>query len=166
MATTSRVSAGLRSSKVRPLTDSTHSPSMKFLKTLVLVVPPSITGLVMVSVAIENLLGIVLNFNANNRGEDGQARASAPISAHRAGAGPTPFPQKPVRGPSSLAGNLAGSHPRCAGSRYCRRKTIACQSENRREWQLVARNGHREFEIHRPRLDAGLGCTDSASALS
>jgi hypothetical protein len=52
MATTSRVSAGLRSSNVWPLWDSTHSPSMKFLKTLVLVLPPSITGLVMVSVAI------------------------------------------------------------------------------------------------------------------
>src|SRR5208282_2783918 len=75
MATTSRVSAGLRSSKVCPPADSTHSPSMKFLQTLVLVVPPSITGLVKVSVAIEDLLGIVLNFNANNRGEDGQARA-------------------------------------------------------------------------------------------
>src|SRR6266403_641886 len=53
MATTSRVSAGLRSSKVCPLVDSTHSPSTKFLKTLVVVVPPAITGLVRVSVAID-----------------------------------------------------------------------------------------------------------------
>src|ERR1017187_2075589 len=68
VATTSRVSAGLRSSKVRPLTDSTHSPSIKFLNTLVLVVPPSIAGLVRVSVAIGSLLGIVQNFYANNRG--------------------------------------------------------------------------------------------------
>src|ERR1700683_3284912 len=35
MPTTSRVSAGLRSSKVSPVEDSTHSPSMKFLRTLV-----------------------------------------------------------------------------------------------------------------------------------
>src|ERR1700689_3925968 len=52
MPTTSRVSAGLRSSKVSPLADSTHSPSTKFLKTLAFVVPPSITGLVRISVAI------------------------------------------------------------------------------------------------------------------
>src|ERR1700693_4132843 len=52
MEATSRVCAGLRSSKVCPLVDSTHSPSMKFLKTLVVVVPPAITGLVRVSVAI------------------------------------------------------------------------------------------------------------------
>src|SRR5512146_1967372 len=32
MATTSRVSAGLMFSKVWPVVDSTHSPSMKFLK--------------------------------------------------------------------------------------------------------------------------------------
>ena len=53
MPTTSRVSAGFRSSKVSPLADSTHSPSMKFLKTLDLGVPPSMTGLVRVSVAIK-----------------------------------------------------------------------------------------------------------------
>src|SRR6266852_3876079 len=53
MATTSRVSAGLRSSKVFPLADSTHSPLTKFLNILVVVVPPAITGLVRVSVAIE-----------------------------------------------------------------------------------------------------------------
>src|SRR5271169_1275011 len=35
MPTTSRVSAGLRSSKVSPVEDSTHSPSMKFLRILV-----------------------------------------------------------------------------------------------------------------------------------
>src|ERR1039458_10738630 len=80
MATTSRVSAGLRSSNVWPLADSTHSPSIKFLKTLVLVVPPSITGLVRVSVAIGSLLGIVqtvfaenyANNYANNRCGEGQ----------------------------------------------------------------------------------------------
>src|ERR1022692_4870730 len=36
MPTTSRVSAGLRFSKVRPVRLSTHSPPIKFLKTLVL----------------------------------------------------------------------------------------------------------------------------------
>src|ERR1035438_6330830 len=77
MATTSRVSAGLRSSKVWPPTDSTHSPSMKFLKTLVLVLPPSITGLVRVSVAIGSLLGIVQNFYANNRCAEGQGGEGA-----------------------------------------------------------------------------------------
>ena len=35
MPTRSRVSAGLRFSKVSPVEDSTHSPSIKFLKTLV-----------------------------------------------------------------------------------------------------------------------------------
>src|SRR6202167_924444 len=35
MPTTSRVSAGLRSSKVSPVEDSTHSPSMKFFMILV-----------------------------------------------------------------------------------------------------------------------------------
>src|ERR1035438_679381 len=85
MATTSRVSAGLRSSKVCPLADSTHSPSIKFLKTLVLVVPPSITGLVRVSVAIKGLLGILqtvfaenyANNYANNRGGEGQGEWAA-----------------------------------------------------------------------------------------
>src|ERR1700722_3048288 len=49
--TTSRVSAGLRSSKVSPVEDSTHSPSMKFLTTLV-GIWPSVAGDVRVSVAI------------------------------------------------------------------------------------------------------------------
>src|ERR1700682_1520345 len=74
MATTSRVSAGFRSSNVCPPVDSTHSPSMKFLKTLVVVVPPAITGLVRVSVAIGTSWELVQNFHANNRGADGQAR--------------------------------------------------------------------------------------------
>src|ERR1700684_3311910 len=49
--TTSRVSAGLRSSKVSPVEDSTHSPSMKFLTTLV-GIWPSMAGDARVSVAI------------------------------------------------------------------------------------------------------------------
>src|ERR1700722_5019276 len=76
MATTSRVSAGLRASKVCPLADSTHSPSMKFLKTLVLVVPPSITGLVMVSVAIGMPPEGIATFNANNGRECGQGEGA------------------------------------------------------------------------------------------
>src|ERR1035441_5573995 len=55
MATTSRVSAGLRSSKDCPPADSTHSPSMKFLKTRVLKVVPAVTVLVITSVAISLL---------------------------------------------------------------------------------------------------------------
>src|SRR3981081_4363977 len=52
MPTTSRVSAGLRSSKVSPVEDSTHSPSMKFLYTLVGFVLPIVAGLGKVSVAM------------------------------------------------------------------------------------------------------------------
>src|SRR5260370_9935617 len=50
--TTSRVSAGLRFSKVWPVEASTHSPSMKFLYTVGWVELPSRTGLERVSVAI------------------------------------------------------------------------------------------------------------------
>src|SRR5258708_32722243 len=52
MPTTSRVSAGLRFSKVSPVEDSTHSPSMKFLNTLVGWLLPRVAGEAMVSVAI------------------------------------------------------------------------------------------------------------------
>src|SRR5216684_5680433 len=52
MPTTSRVSAGLRFSKVSPVEDSTHSPSMKFLKTLVGWLLPRVAGEVRVSVAM------------------------------------------------------------------------------------------------------------------
>src|ERR1700758_490780 len=51
MPTRSRVSAGLRFSKVSPVEESTHSPSMKFLKTRVwLVLRPA--GVAKVSVAM------------------------------------------------------------------------------------------------------------------
>src|SRR6266851_1022706 len=50
--TTSRVSAGLRFSKVWPVEASTHSPSMKFLYTVGWVELPSRTGVERVSVAI------------------------------------------------------------------------------------------------------------------
>src|SRR5258708_38434694 len=52
--TTSRVSAGLRFSKVSPVPDCTHSPSMKFRYTLGRVELPARTELVRVSVAIMN----------------------------------------------------------------------------------------------------------------
>src|ERR1700681_2257847 len=81
MATTSRVSAGVRSSKVCPLADSTHSPSMKFLKTLVLVVLPAIAGLVRVSVAMVVLLGKMQHFYANNRDAGGQGDSASPFVA-------------------------------------------------------------------------------------
>src|SRR6202051_5391474 len=42
--TRSRVSAGLRFSKVSPVEDSTHSPSIKFLKTLVGWLLPRVAG--------------------------------------------------------------------------------------------------------------------------
>src|SRR5215831_13884694 len=84
MATTSRVSAGLRSSKVSPVEDSTHSPSMKFLKTLVLVVEPRKVGPVRMSVvAIKPPRGPLrmvrsgmntLTFNATRGDGRGQAR--------------------------------------------------------------------------------------------
>src|ERR1700741_1997167 len=51
MPTSSRVSAGLRFSNVSPLEDSTHSPSMKFLKTRVCVLLRS-AGVAKVSVAM------------------------------------------------------------------------------------------------------------------
>src|SRR6185312_5821504 len=73
MPTTSRVSAGLRFSKVSPDADSTHSPSMKFLYTLGRDASPSITDLVRVSVAIDILR---VNLNATARSEDGQVDAS------------------------------------------------------------------------------------------
>jgi hypothetical protein len=44
---------------------------MKFLKTLAFAVPPAITGLVRVSVAIETSWEVP-NFYANNRGKDRQ----------------------------------------------------------------------------------------------
>src|ERR1035441_7734925 len=78
MATTSRVSAGLRASKVWPLRGSTPLPSM--------------TGLVRVSVAIKGLLGIVqtvftenyahnyANNYANNRGGEGQGEGGLRVS--------------------------------------------------------------------------------------
>src|SRR5437588_5028943 len=52
MPTTSRVSAGLRFSKVSPVEDSTHSPSMKFLKTFVGWLLPRVAGEARVSVAM------------------------------------------------------------------------------------------------------------------
>jgi len=92
MATTSRLSAGLRSSKVCPLCDSTHSPSMKFLKTRVLVVLlPNIAGPVMVSVAMKPPGGTVQIFYANNREEGEQGRGACEIQLRRRGAGARPF---------------------------------------------------------------------------
>src|SRR5258706_13620553 len=44
MPTTSRVSAGLRFSKVSPVEDSTHSPSMKFLRIFVGLWLPRVAG--------------------------------------------------------------------------------------------------------------------------
>src|SRR6266404_5762156 len=52
MPTTSRVSAGLRSSKVSPVEDSTHSPSMKFFTSRVGLLLPTIAGEARVSVAM------------------------------------------------------------------------------------------------------------------
>src|SRR5260370_5762906 len=52
MPTTSRVSAGLRFSKVSPVDDSTHSPSIKFLNTLVGWLLPRVAGEARVSVAM------------------------------------------------------------------------------------------------------------------
>src|SRR5216683_1910909 len=50
--TRSRVSAGLRFSKVSPVDDSTHSPSIKFLNTLVGWLLPRVAGEARVSVAM------------------------------------------------------------------------------------------------------------------
>src|SRR6266446_4414057 len=73
--TTSRVLAGLRFSKVSPVEDSTHSPSMKFLKTFVGWLLPRVAGEARVSVAMiapyESL-----NIDATERRE-GAAREAA-----------------------------------------------------------------------------------------
>src|SRR5580704_11275439 len=53
MPTTSRMSAGLQFSKVSPVDASTHSPSIKFLYTLVRVAVPVMVGPVKRSVAIK-----------------------------------------------------------------------------------------------------------------
>src|ERR1700691_5739087 len=80
MPTRSRVSAGLRFSNVSPVEDSTHSPSMKFLKTLVFVWL-SVAGEASVSVAIISPYKC-LNIDATGAGE-GAARAGQKGSGER-----------------------------------------------------------------------------------
>src|SRR6266851_3334680 len=74
--TRSRVSAGLRFSKVWPVEASTHSPSMKFLYTLGLPELPSRTGLERVSVAIGESPGNLSCYRrAGRSGKGGTATA-------------------------------------------------------------------------------------------
>src|SRR6267154_885257 len=78
MPTRSRVSAGLRFSKVSPVEDSTHSPSIKFLNTLVGWLLPRVVGEASVSVAMSSPY-IRLNIDAT-AGREGAARERAHVA--------------------------------------------------------------------------------------
>src|SRR5258708_32843187 len=87
MPTRSRVSAGLRFSKVSPVEDSTHSPSMKFLNTLVGWLLPRVAGEASVSVAMIAPYEC-LDIDAT-AGREGAARRCSVLQATESWCGPT-----------------------------------------------------------------------------